>query len=226
MSYQHYRKAAGNKKNINQKPKVYKYRWKNPETGDLLTAGGILFYNKTHFWAIQESGQKGLEYNDIGGKYIVEDGDIFATIRRELYEETYGVCDILVSTVRKFSEKYGMKNVNDDKGKCVYVCVCVPTDEIFSLCGISDSDFESKFETARDMIKSQNPYANYKPVKISKISIKDIKAYQIGYRLETILRQLFAENKNTDIEKEIESGDKNKKIQDEKTDTDFEDDIP
>lgn len=182
-----------------------KYRWKNPETGDFLTAGGILFYDTSYFWAIQEAGQRGLEYNDIGGKYSIDDGDIFATIRRELYEETYGVCDILVSDVRKFVEKYGLKKVNDQRGACVYVCVCVPVSDIYNLCAISDDTFEEKFKKERDKILSQNPDANYKPIKINKIHLKEKHNYKIGYRLSVILKQLYSSRDDTTEDEKTET---------------------
>jgi len=164
-----------------------KYRWINPETGDTLAAGGILFHDDHSFWAIEEKGT----HNDIGGRYSADDGDIFATIRRELYEETYGVFDLLVSQIRKFSTEYGLCGIEDLNKKCIYVCICVPISVICTACGLEEGEIEEKFIKAREKTVKQNPGVHYKPLKIQKIKIEDIRKFKIGYRLRSIIKHIF-----------------------------------
>jgi hypothetical protein len=176
-----------------------KPRWTNPDTGDNLSAGGILFHSNDSFWAIEEDGKKGIETNDIGGRYEYEDGDIFTTIRRELHEETYGMCDVPVSMIRKFAETYGMKGVYDKNRQCVYVCICVPIDVICETCGFSEEEIEGKFASLREKTVKQNPNTPrdaYKPLRIRKIRYEDVlnggdDLSRIGYRLQIISNQLF-----------------------------------
>ncbi len=190
----------------NQK-KVEKLRWLNPVTNDLVPAAGILFYSSDSFWVVEEkikftdirgkyflsseADRGASEYNDIGGKYSSDDGNIYATIRRELYEETYGMIDVLVSDIKKFAEKYGMKRIAGVKGACAYLCICVPITDICDLCQIKEEDFEQNFSALREKTIAENPKAVYKQRSIKKIKYSDVAAFNIGYRLRFILKQLF-----------------------------------
>jgi hypothetical protein len=216
--------------NVKPSYKKEKFRWINPETGDHLSAGGILFYSLKDpgvFWALEETCKKGFvsldsstprnavtEYNDIGGKYSPDDGNIFATIRRELYEETYGLIDILVSDIKRFSDKYGSKRVLNHKGECVYICICVPIDDIVNASTrgtsrLEEDEMDAKFSLLRDNTIKQNPKAVYKPLKLVKLKFDPAPAERepkLSYRLSTILKQLFP-LKETKLEDETLSDD-------------------
>src|SRR5271155_5670271 len=78
--------------------------WNDPVTGRHFSAGGILLYDAQGFYLVGETSNSGIVYSDIGGRYMPEDGNIWAAIRRELYEETYGVCDLLANEVIAYSK--------------------------------------------------------------------------------------------------------------------------
>ncbi len=168
-----------------------KYRWHDPNSDDQITAGGILFYDDTGFWAVGEiddATNNTITYTDPGGRYTPEDGTIWTAIRRELYEETYGVCDFLVKDIIEWSKKYGVIKVDGHLKKPVYVCLCVP------VSAVPDLKFDTElFITNRNKLLLQNPYApthiHFKPVVLQKISYAEAEThkYKLSYRLKSIL---------------------------------------
>lgn len=171
-----------------------KIAWSSREEGfpDPLSAGGILPIDDDgeSFWAIEELDKRGKKFSDIGGRYTVDDGHIFATIRREFYEETYGMCDVLVSTIRTWAKTYGIKKVFGPNGKLVYICIPVPISVICDACELKVGELENQFMLHRDLVVKQNPGITYKVLRLQKIKYLDAKHYNIGYRLNVILLHL------------------------------------
>jgi hypothetical protein len=145
-----------------------KNRWKEPKTNYKLRGGGIIFYDDKGIWVVAEYSKKttnGLIITDIGGTYNQSDGNIYATISRELSEETYHTCELTTSTIRdlyKTSNK--IYNRGYDK-KPDYVCLLVDLRRInFKI------DVE-KLKNNRDEIIEQNddqePYRTANMIHIS-----------------------------------------------------------
>lgn len=135
-----------------------KYKWSDGE-GRLLSAGGLLPYDDNGIWVIEERRNGGpLEWNDMGGKYEPEDGDIFATIAREFCEELYnstGGC--LTRNVLKRWVKGRMCKVayvNGYKKQPVYVAYCV---NVSVLKTIDVKMNPEKFQRRRTKVIKQNP---------------------------------------------------------------------
>jgi hypothetical protein len=136
-----------------------KYKWSDGE-GRLLSAGGLLPYDDNGIWVIEERRNGGpLEWNDIGGKYEPEDGDIFTTIAREFCEELYnstGGC--LTRNVLKRWVKGKMCKVayvNGYKKQPVYVAYCV---SVSVLKTIDIKMNPEKFQRRRTKVVKQNPH--------------------------------------------------------------------
>lgn len=165
-----------------------KYKWNDPTTGHSLSAGGILFYDDMGIWVIGENEQDELSYSDIGGKYEYGDGNIWNTIRRELYEETYGCCEMLSCDIINLSRKYPPIYVNGHKKTPVYACLVVPITETLSFSNflLDPETFATRrMQTLRE--NSDVPL-DYYPSVLKKILYRDLKKYRLSYRLQRILR--------------------------------------
>lgn len=177
-----------------------KYKWVDSHTGHTLSAGGILFYDESGIWVIGEKEHGEIIYSDIGGKYEYEDGNIWNTIRREMYEETYGCCEVFSHEIVSISKKYPPIYVNGHKKTPVYACLVVPIAETLSFRTFSlDSDL---FAARRLQTLRENPEVppDYYPCMLIKLSYKDLRNHpKLSYRLQRILR--FSETLNTRIHK-------------------------
>jgi hypothetical protein len=168
-----------------------KFRWQDPATGHALTAGGILFYDDLGVWVIGEKDKNGIVYTDIGGRYTYEDGNIWTTIRRELYEETYGTCEMFTSDIVTFSQRYGNIYVNGHNNVPTYVCLVVP---------VADLRFDAHFrldprtfEDRRITTLRENPDVPvnyYCPCLLAKLSYEDLSdpVFRLSHRLKRILK--------------------------------------
>jgi len=141
--------------NSQMPPKRFKPRWLDPTTGYQLSAGGILFYDDLGFWAVTErdSGNS-MVYTDPGGRYTYEDGTIWATIAREVCEETYQLVQLTPHTVQKWAQTSQLSYVRDASGVPAYVCLLVHTTELKGEDAILDG---THFALAREQILKQNP---------------------------------------------------------------------
>ena len=177
--------------------------WNDPVTGRHFSAGGILLYDTQGLYLVGETSNSGVVYSDIGGRYIPEDGNIWATIRRELYEETYGVCDLLTKEVIQFSKHLPLI-VLDSVGSILkgtliesstsvipqssysYMCLAVP------ICSIPEGRFDFDDDLyqecrARTIAESSAPESFYRPVCIKKVLYDDLGGYNLSHRLKAIL---------------------------------------
>jgi hypothetical protein len=111
---------------IKRKPK---YRWQDPISGYGISGGGIIFYDEEGMWIIRENNKHGPIFTDMGGKYEVEDGNIYATISRELSEESYHTCELTYSQILTLSGLPRTKRIyiNDREGFPIYICLMVFT---------------------------------------------------------------------------------------------------
>ena len=166
---------------------VKKYEWKD-DKGHIFSSGGILFYDDNGIWVIEELLQNKIKYNDIGGKYNYEDCNIFATICRELREETYNVCDLPYDKMISLSKIYRPSYVYNHLGIPSHVCYIVHTKDVPFL------NFDmSKFKNNRNEALKENPEVPskyYSSLKLVYISFSDIRRnqYLLSYRLIKILK--------------------------------------
>lgn len=179
--------------------KVTKKQWHDPVTGYKLSAGGILFYDDEGIWVIGERIGSEIEYTDIGGRYNPNDCNIWTTIRRELEEETYGMCDITTSQIKTFISPSGGESTSTPRSgviyieghdqQPVYVCIVTKTPSNITLR-------EDLFSRLRDITISENPdmpSTFYKPVCLKKIRYSELKndKFRLSFRLKKILTQFY-----------------------------------
>lgn len=177
-------------------PSRIKYKWSDGE-GRLLSAGGLLPYDEHGVWVIEERRNGGpLEWNDIGGKYEPEDGDIYATISREFCEELYNSTDgCLTRNILKRWVKSGMCKVayvNGYRKQPVYVAYCVNVG-VLKTVGIKLDP--EKFEKRRNKIILQNPHVPevyYGAVKLRYILFDNIpeECGKMSYRLRKVIEPI------------------------------------
>jgi hypothetical protein len=145
--------------------------------------------------------EKNSEITDIGGKYMCDDCNIFETIRRELYEETYGTVDLRVTDIKEYAAKYGIKYVCDFYHAPVYAAICIPIGEICDKINLNVDEIQNMFNENRRLTLSENPNVpedEYKPIKLEKIKRTDIYSFNISGRLKKILK-MFNKDANNSI---------------------------
>lgn len=182
-----------NSKTCSQKGSRKKFKWHDPISGYALTAGGILFYDEKGLWVIGEKDKNGLVYTDIGGRYSYEDGNIWATISRELREETYGICEMFASEIEALSKIYQPVYVNGHDNQPVYICLVIPISALnpesrrhFSLNPIM-------FDMQRRKVVEENPEVPedyYCPCVLRKMTYEELKdpTFRLSFRLKRILK--------------------------------------
>ncbi len=162
-----------------------KYAWHDIEKGYYIYAGGILLYDEENIWVIKEMINGCCLLNDPGGKYNIEDGDIYATIFREFNEETYNTFTI---TRQQIIE-----------GTPVYVCLSkkfTPT-YLCMFCKIDSSmNLENDIKENRKKVLLQNPDVPeswYSSVDFVKIPFSEIfQNFKVmSYRLKQIVTRSF-----------------------------------
>jgi hypothetical protein len=173
---------------LNQKNAKKKYRWVDQKTGHHLTAGGILFYDDHGVWLLGERDKHGVIYTDIGGKYNFEDCNIYATIARELGEETYHTCEATCSQIKALAEAYSFVYVNGHQNLPVYACVVVH----ISQCSFATLD-SKKFIESRHQAILENPHVppdRYKTLCLTYFTFENVKKQnlKLSFRLKRILR--------------------------------------
>lgn len=184
----------------NGKKKFYKkkYRWTDPKTGYKLYGAGIIFYDDNGIWVIGESKKNGVELTDMGGKYNVEDGNICATIARELSEETYHTCELTRSQVETLSRVYHKVYMLDQNKNPIYVCLIVPLSAVHNY-GVCLNP--NRFLRSRRRTLNENPdvpkhwfnslflyYIGYDKLDSLMNNTVTDEGYKLSYRLKSILR--------------------------------------
>lgn len=138
---------------IRRKPT--KIKWVD-EKGRNLYAGGIIFTDRVKdedgIWTIIESDASGLVHTDIGGRYDFNDGDIYATIARELREELYNCLEIPYSKIRDLPDSARVYTFGHQK-QPVYLCMVVSAEEM----GVKDILPNIDIQKARSEIVAHNP---------------------------------------------------------------------
>lgn len=182
-------------KDENYCPGKKKWRWHDGE-GKQLTAGGILPYDKDGFWVIGEIDKNKVVYTDIGGRYEIEDGDIYATISREIQEELYYTCEITRSQVIDLTKKNTPVYVNGHQSRPVYICYPIHVQEIYNVTKMNKFPFllnPDTFMKGRKRYIDGNPYTPksvFKQVELKYIKFEDVQTFHkhFSYRLKRILK--------------------------------------
>jgi hypothetical protein len=165
-----------------------KFRWLEPGTRRQISAGGVLFHDDFGVWVIGEMKTNRLEYTDPGGKYQFEDGDIYATMAREIGEETYHTIEISSSTLRALSHMSKILYVNDNNdNKPIYMCMLV---HVKLLINRRIDPDPQKFLQARRRILKENPTIppyHYAARSLKYIPFSDLIKYtNLSYRLKRV----------------------------------------
>lgn len=166
-----------------------KNRWGMNDSKYRVAAGGMFIYDQDHFWVIEETIRGKKIMTDIGGRYSADDGNIWSTIRREAYEETYGLIDVKVKDITKYKD---VIEINDENGMCIYVCVCIPVNDIFDEKEIEN--LETMFLIGKKEFEKYNPGYSYKTLSLKKVKYANIPNIDKSYRLRNILRQFLTKN--------------------------------
>ena len=170
-----------------------KYRWTDPKTGHRFASGGILFYDSEGIWVVAEKDNKtGVIYNDMGGRYAYEDGNIYAAMARELREETYGLCELMVGEVKALAETNRPVYINGHDCKPAYFSL--PLDlsrlspEIKSRLILDPRQYDIERKTV--IISNHDAPIDYYPLYLKKLSMEELKdpKLRLGFRLRKILR--------------------------------------
>jgi hypothetical protein len=174
----------------------FRARCKNRYISKTFTiAGGLLIYDNEGIFCIKEKKYDNIVYNDIGGKYQFEDGDIFATIAREFAEETYYCCEVTRRHLVSLLNEPGVVQIyleNPEK-KPIYLCLIVP-------CRLLDIDISSnldQFKEARCRVLENNPkvpVSYYSSLDMCHVSYTYLKENitdntKIHFRLSAVLKK-------------------------------------
>lgn len=173
-----------------------RYRYQDPKTGHRFASGGILFYDSEGVWVIAEkdgsSRSAGIVYNDMGGRYTYEDGNIYASIARELREETYGLCELLVTEVRHLTENFRPVYVNGHDGKPAYFSLPVDLNRLSLEVRRRLVLDPVRYEIERKVVIEANSDVpvEYYPMSLKKLSMEEIRdpKTRLSFRLKKILR--------------------------------------
>lgn len=165
--------------------------WRDPR-GNMLTAGGILFYDDDGIWVIGEMEKGTTVYTDMGGKYEFEDCSIYGTITRELREETYDMCEITVKQLKALAKSSVPVYVNGHHGQPVYICYPVHL-RTLSEVGVEIKFDDSEFKRSRLETIFTNPTIPphfYNSIEIRHIKFEDIEneKFPLSFRLQRIMR--------------------------------------
>jgi len=181
-----------------------KQKFKCMMNNNKLGGGGIFFYgiqdNEKGIWVAEETTQSGnIKYNDFGGKYDYNDGDIFATIVREFREETYNTCEISYKDIKTLSSDSYIF-LNGFTNEPSYLCV---------LCHIDTFGIKFNNEllcSSRDEILKNNPIVPkswYNVTGVRFVPLKDLNnqnTFSFGDRLGAILKRIYVDKLNEDIQ--------------------------
>ena len=185
-----------------------KFTWRDPKTGHSFAAGGILFYDDEGVWTVGEMEKGEVVYTDIGGKYTFEDGNIYATISRELREETYGVCEIFAKDIEELCQTYPPVYINGNHAVPVYLCLVLPIPEQTQKLTLLHApkrpvpvqapepklervDLDPLlFEQERQKTLRDNPFVPedfYRTMSLTKIPFDKLASSRLSYRLRRII---------------------------------------
>jgi hypothetical protein len=166
------------------------FSWKEPGTEGNYNAGGVLFYDDEGFWVVEEKQKDVTVCNDIGGRYHPDDGNIWATIRREVWEETYGTCDFTMKMVTMLSKTVKKAYLHSPQGVKIYVCLCIDK-QLQDLYGITLNP--DTFNESRKRFLEENPnYTEfYKTLSLKKIRYEDVHLNKLSYRLNILLKEFL-----------------------------------
>lgn len=174
-------------------PPKTRFRWNDGE-GRYLSAGGILPYDDEGFWVIQEiRGLGRTEWSDIGGKYEVEDCDIWATIAREFGEELYQSSTISRHQVKQWKKVSKIVYINGFKQAPVYLGLCV------HLSNMNDITFspEKFLKNRKKAIQSNGSYseAYYSSISLRYVKFTELEKEwgSMSYRLKKVLEAIIPE---------------------------------
>lgn len=171
-----------------------------------ISAGGILFYDNEGIWMISESCSKGINFTDFGGRYSKDDCDIYQTISRELFEESYTTIDIPRKDLLTILFKNPSPLLNDKSETNVgvhkvyvhghdnqpaYKCFIVHTN---LMKGYNIDISTETFEEGRNYTITKNPNTpsrHYKVCGLYHIPFERIKDIELSYRMNKIIKHSF-----------------------------------
>lgn len=175
-----------------------KIKWIDEE-GRTLYAGGIIFTDTLDgdegIWTIIERDSSGYVHTDIGGRYDFNDGDIYATIARELREELYNCVELKYSTIKSLPKESRIYTFGH-QDRPVYLCMIVSA----SAMGLKDILPNINIKKAREDIIIHNPDIPenwYRTIDIHFLPFKNIKnkSCAISRRLAEIISESFLSTK-------------------------------
>ena len=179
------------------KRKFFKPRWIDKDK--ILYAGGIIITDNVRgedgIWTIMEYDNNTLVHTDIGGRYEYNDGDVFATIVRELREELYNCAEVSYKTLKGLPSRSKVY-ISGKKKNPIYLSIIVSAQDI----GLKDVLSKINIKSAREEIIRHNPEISpfrYKTIDLKFISFKDIKNKKciMSRRLgEIIIESFLLEN--------------------------------
>lgn len=149
------------KKNMFQRGRPRKHRYKEADSNICLAGGGVIFFNSLGMFLLKEkaySRRRKEHITDIGGKYNSDDIDIYQTISRELSEESYHEINLTREAIRFFyNEDECTKKVYINETPNSYVILFLHTS---LLPAILQDKFRSNiidFKTSREYALKCNP---------------------------------------------------------------------
>jgi hypothetical protein len=190
-----------------------KPRWKDPRSEFLYAAGGVFLYDSNGVWVVQEDASSeytpkrhAATYTDIGGRYEVNDCNIYETIRRELYQETYGTMDVTTSMIRNIDKMIIFGRTSEGR-TIFYTEVCPSGREHISgaylsvIVNLDESNFPKpnpeEFDKQRKLTYEAVPRGykldkdNHKQIRIVQIPLAVLKSnaspVKISFRLQQLL---------------------------------------
>lgn len=163
------------------------------DASKLACAGGILFYDDNGFWVVTELRGLEVQYTDMGGRYCKDDIDVKGTIRREMYEESYGILDCTISDIKNMFRDCPsvILHSKEDYSRIVYVCLCVHSQNLSFLLTekgypATISNLKALYDKGRKEAIFKNPNEVYKGLSIEYILRKDLPLINLSHRLREV----------------------------------------
>jgi len=163
-----------------------RYFWTSPK-GMKVAGAGVVIYDNTGIWVIQEKIGEKKTYTDVGGMYHYDDGTPFQTVAREAGEETCHLWSITCRQIGRLAKKYPPLILGNKFRDCVYLSFWFSIQEVPDFCFDND-----QFNKIRDEFFTGNPTfkENFHTVAIKYLSFDSLTSTEIplSKRLKKILK--------------------------------------
>jgi len=142
---------------------MYRKRYFYPLKNNNFKAAGILLYDDNYIYTILEKVKNKFVLNDMGGKFTMEDFDIYQTAAREFCEETYFTIPLTYFTLKTLEKNDELTKIytgfNKKKQSCQYLTFLIEIDKLEKVENfkfdklIIKEEIEQKYKEMQNLLK-------------------------------------------------------------------------